>query len=642
LTPSRAPEPPASIVASLTAYIHAEAYARSLPQRGRLETWEETVSRTEQMHLERFARLPAHALAELCWAFELVRCRRVLPAMRSLQYGGAAIKQHPARLYNTWAAHCSFPRVFSQAMYLMMCGGGIGFSVQRQHVARLPAVSATPGARRQTLAVEDSIEGWCRALDALVLSYFQGFTVDFDLSAIRPRGSALRTAGGTAPGPEPFEILEDRARGLLDRARGRRLRPIECYDLLCHIAEAACAGGSTRAAMLCVFSADDEELVTAKTGRWYETAPWRRLSNNSAALLRGQVDRAGFDRLFERAREWGDPGVYFVDDLDVCSNSCVEVGFHPSLVVDAGNLDRLRRHHGALELGDRVSGFQGATLTEINGAVLRTGDDLTEAARAAALLNTVQASYVGFSFLGPVAELLCERDALLGVSITGMMTGAAVALDPSALRRASSEVVRTNARWADLLGIRRAARATLIKPAGKTSLVFGGVSNGIHPYHADRYFLRIRARPHSAVYAAFEQANPHQCARSPSGDGRHAIFPLEAPPRSIVRRQLGALEHLEIIRQTIECWVRPGTAPGSVAGHNVSNTVTVRDGEWDEVRDHLWRHQRTYSGVALLADSGEVQHPDAPLRAVLDDGDEARWREMRARHVAVDYAAVEK
>jgi hypothetical protein len=202
--------------------------------------------------------------------------------------------------------------------------------------------------------------------------------------------------------------------------------------------------------------------------------------------------------------------------------------------------------------------------------------------------------------------------------------------DPPALRRAANEVVRTNARWADLLGIRRAARATLVKPAGKTSLVMGGVCNGIHPYHAERYFLRVRARPGSRAYDAFARANPLQCEA-----GRIAVFPLEAPGRGIVRQRLGALEHLDIIRGVIESWVHP-TGRG-VASHIVSNTVTVRADEWADVRDHLWRQQRVYSGVALLADTGEHDHPGAPLVAVAGPRDALAWREMRARHVPVEY-----
>lgn len=618
-------------------FIHVDRYARHRPELGRYETFAETIARTEEMHLARFEGLPGWAVDEIRWAFDLVRARRVLPAMRSMQYAGAAIAQHNARLYNTWAAHCDYPRIFAEAFYLLMCGSGIGFSVQKQHVTRLPAVAPTSGSRVESV-VADSIEGWAHALHLLVRSYFEGFTVVFDTSALRPRGSPLRTAGGMAPGPDPFYELEDRTRQIFERARGRKLRPIECYDLLCHIAHAAIAGGTGRSAMLCVFSHDDTEMLLAKTGRWHETTPWRRMSNNSAALLRGRSDRDLFASIFRYAKEWGEPGVFWVDDLDVCSNSCVEVGFYPKLTVGPEHQDRLKAHGFLASPGQSVSGFHGATLTEINGARVRSTDDLVEAARAAAIINTLQAAYTSFPFLGPVAELLCERDAMLGVGITGMMARSGVCLDPSAQRLAATEVVRTNRRWAALLGIRPATRTTLIKPAGKTSLVFGCVSNGIHPYHASRYILRVKARPGSTAFERFRAVNPHQCVED-GRDGQFVLFPITAPAGAVTRDDLDALRHLDWIRSTIRHWVEPGAAESDPARHNVSNTVTVRDGEWQDVERYIWKHQGALAGVALIGYQGERDHPKAPLRSVRDREEEEMFEDLLCRHRSVDYAA---
>ena len=619
-------------------FIHADGYARYRPELGRCETMEETIARTEEMHLARFEGHLGAAAAELRWAFELVRSQRVLPAMRSMRYGGAAVAQHHARLYNTWAAHCDYPRVFAEAFYLLMCGSGIGFSVQRQHVGRLPPVAPTAGARVEVV-VADSIEGWAHALHLLVRSYFEGFAVAFDTSLIRPRGAPLHTSGGVAPGPEPFIELEDRVRRLFEGARGRRLRPIECYDALCHVAQAATAGGSGRSAMLCVFSHDDTEMMLAKTGRWYETAPWRRMSNNSSALLRGRSDRAVFATICQYAKEWGDPGVFWVDDLDVCSNSCVEVGFYPKLTVRSENIDRLQRQGLRAAPGQALSGFQGATLSEINGARVRSTADLIEAARAAAIINTFQAAYTTFPFLGPVAELLCERDAMLGVGITGMMACEDICLDPAAQRLAAAEVVRTNRRWAALLGIRPATRTTLIKPAGKTSLVFGCVSNGIHPYHADRYILRVRARPGSTAFERFRAINPHQCAETREG-APVALFPLSAPTGARTRDNLDALRHLEWIRSTNLHWVRAGATGGDPARHNVSNTVTVREDEWHDVQQYLWDHQDVLAGVALMGQQGERDHSDAPLQSIRDSADRSKFEALLCHHRPVDYTAL--
>jgi len=624
---------------SVADFVHQEMYAQALPALGRLETYEETVARSEEMHLAKFPGLPKEAVSELEWAFNLVRQRRVLPAMRSMQYGGPAVFKHNARLYNTWAAHCDYPRVFAEALYLLMCGSGIGFSVQRHHVARLPRVAPTSGSRCQAL-VADSIEGWASALELLVRSYFQGFAVTFDTSAIRPLGAPLGTSFGRAPGPAPFRILEDRFRRVFESARGRCLHPIECYDLFCYAAEAAATGGAGRSAMLCVFSADDTAMLAAKTGRYYETAPWRRMSNNSVALLRGQSDRAKLADIFDRTKEWGEPGVFFVQDLDVCSNSCVEVGFYPKLEVCSEHLARLRPHHPDATAGQVLSGFQGATLTEINGSRLHSAADFIESARAAAIINTLQAAYTSFPFLGPVAELLCERDAMLGVGITGMMARPDICFDPVLQKRAAAEVVRTNQSWAALLGIRTASRTTLIKPSGKTSLILGCVSNGIHPYHARRYFLRLRSRPGSQAFDRFKAYNPHQCTQE-AGSG-YVVFPLESPEGAICRDTLDAVQHLGLIRSTLQSWVVPGCTGAGPATHNVSNTVSVRKEEWPAVQDYIFRHQDILGGVALLGHEGEHQHPQAPLVSVVGAEAMAVWSRLLREHCPVDYAAPEE
>ena len=600
-------------------YVFLHGYARwtfDADGRGEPECFETSVARTEAMHLRRFA----HLRRTIVRAFDAVRAGQVLPAMRSLQYGGAAIERNHVRLYNTWGGLIDEPARFAQALYLMLCGSGIGFSVQPRHVDQLPAVA--PVRQRARHRVEDSIEGWARAVDALVQGRFAGVRVDLDVAAIRPTGSRCVTSGGYAPGPAPLVALAGWAHALFDAAEGRRLQPIEAYDLLCQCAETASAGQYGRSAMLALFSPDDRAMREAKCGDWYLRAPWRRQSNNSAVLLRDQADRGQLRALLQVCREWGDPGVFWTDHPDYTSNSCVECGFDPVLDLDAAQAARLGRRPG-----ERVSGWQGCTLSEINIAALHGPDDLIAAAQAAAVINTLQAAYTDVdAMLGPVSRWLCERDALIGVGLTGMMDHPALAFDPALQTRAATEVRRTNAEIAAAIGIRPAARTTLVKPAGKTSLVLGGTANGIHPRHAPRYLMRLGTKPHHPAYHHFRQRHPEIFVGE--GAQERAVFAVEAPRRATTRDDLTAMDFLGQVRSTLQGWVMPGQVrPGP--SHNVSCTVSVRSDEWGPVEDFLWTQRHLVSGVALMAYHGDVMHPLAPLQELYSGDDWRLWERLR-------------
>lgn len=598
-------------------FILRTGYARWNHHTRSSETFLECLSRVIEMHVRRFPQLES----EIRWAAERVQEGLVLPAMRSLQYGGAAIEHEPIRIYNTWGAHADRPEVFGEALLLLLSGGGIGFSVQRQHVGALPEVA--PVQSELVFRVADSIRGWGDALTQLIVGRYQGVRVQLDLSGLRPSGSQDPISGDYVAGPESLRRLELRVHHLFDQAEGRKLFPIECYDLFCYAADAAVAEHNGRSAMLALFSPDDEDMLLAKTGNWYESHPWRARSNNSAVLIRGQANRSDFDRLFEFCHEWGEPGIYWTDNPDTCSNSCVESGFYPVLTLNREQAEILGRQEG-----ERVSGWQGCTLSEINGAVLKDLNEFKVAARAAAILNTVQAAYTEIEdALGWVSRWLCERDALIGVGITGMADNPAVALNPEYQNQAALVVRQANAEIAEKLGIHVAKRATLVKPAGKTSLLFGGVSPGIHPRHAEKYFMRFVPKKYHPAYHHFKDLYPHLVLGMDHQE--RIVFAIEAPEGALVRDTLSAIDLLNLAKLTLLNWVYPGTLDADPpVRHNVSITVTVGDHEWTEVRDFLWEYQAIFSGVALMGYFGDMKHPLAPLQKLMDAEDYDVWKRL--------------
>ncbi|MFI5338060.1 MAG: ATP cone domain-containing protein, partial [Opitutales bacterium] len=422
----------------LSDYIAISKYARYRRELGRRESFAEAARRVLAMHLEHFKdhlalRLPPpdetspalpgdrRLLTEwlaggtlsdaLYRAFGAVARKRVLPSMRSLQFGGEAILKNHARLFN-----CSFSSVdriefFREYFFLLLAGTGCGFSVQRHHVDRLPGLPVRGEEMELTVihhSVGDTIEGWADALHMLYRSHLERFKVEFNFSAIRPRGSALRTAGGKAPGHLPLKQSLLDVDAILTGASGRKLRPIEVYDICMFTARAVLSGGIRRSATICLFSPDDEEMMAAKTGNWFEKHPQRSASNNSAVLSRAGTDDTVFRRLFSAQKEFGEPGFYLADHPDYGCNPCCEIGLHPVIEGPLSETEtaRLRAlgYEGALDAGTRLSGWQMCNLSTINGAALQTVDDFLVACIQAAVIGTVQAAYTDIPYLGPVTR----------------------------------------------------------------------------------------------------------------------------------------------------------------------------------------------------------------------------------------------
>jgi ribonucleoside-diphosphate reductase alpha chain len=402
-------------VKALQDYTFTSKYARYLPESKRRETWNEAIDRVRDMHIRRYPEIKE----EITWAFEQSRQKRVLGSQRALQFGGSAIEKKHSRIFNCIASYCDRQRFFQEALWLLLSGCGVGFSVQKHHIAKLPAFSKKWVGRldmpdSRTHVIVDSIEGWADSVGVLLSSFFgggdfpeyEGFEVLFDYSQIRPEGAALGSSSGKAPGPKPLQRALDKAKDLIMSriASGHeRLKTIDAYDIVMHLSDAVLSGGVRRSATICLFSPDDEEMATAKIGNWFIDNPQRGRSNNSALLLRDKTTKEEFEKLMGYVREFGEPGFVWSDSTELVVNPCVEIGLYP---VD-------------VETGE--SGWEACNLCEINGKKCKTPEDFEIACRAAAIIGTCQAGYSDLQYLGPVSKRIIEKEALLGVSITGMM-----------------------------------------------------------------------------------------------------------------------------------------------------------------------------------------------------------------------------
>ena len=649
-------------------FIAISRYARYSSDLRRRETWGEAVDRVRDMHLAHYAdaSLGDAALAALSAgdvtsdelsrigrlgrlheairaAFTAASRREVLPSMRSLQFGGEAILKKHARIYNCAFTYIDRLEAFRETLYLLLCGCGVGFSVQKMHVDKLPALAPLRfNAPVSTFLVPDTIEGWADALDQLMQAAVEGRRVIFDYSAVRPAGAPLKTSGGKAPGPEPLFHSLTRIEHIVQRAAGRRLRSIEAYDILMWAAKAVLSGGVRRSATICLFSSDDEEMIAAKTGNWFQDNPQRTASNNSAVIVRAHATRAQFDKLFEAQKQFGEPGFYFVEDPEYGANPCVEIGLHPRLKLDAAAIARLRElgHSGELREGDTLSGVQFCNLTTVSAASSETPARFYELCAHAAIIGTLQAGYTNFNYLSAVSRVITEREALLGVSICGVLDRPDVLLDPEVLRTGATVVKVINAVVARALGINPAARTTCVKPEGTASLLLG-TSSGLHPHHSLRYFRRVQTNVYDPIFQHFKRANPHMVEPSVYDlNGRTEVitFPVEGPAFGIYRDDLSAVKHLEYVRLVQLHWVQAGRrhekfSPG--LHHNVSCTISVRGDEWPKVGEFIWENRQHFTGVALLQDQGDKAYAQAPRESLSTREDIAKWNSLT--YQPVDY-----
>lgn len=623
----------------ISKFVFAGKYAQYREDLKRRETWDEAVERVEAMHLRKFAHLDPDQIEGIRQAFDLVREKRVGPSMRSMQFGGKAIEAKNERIFNCSVRHVDSIRSFAEIFYLLLCGSGVGLGLTRKYLNRLPNLvnqNDKTGAVI-TYVIEDTIEGWADSIEALLNCYFvnnaySGRKIVFDYSKIRPAGTPLKTSGGKAPGHEGLKAAHIKVKALLDNIIEEklqtRLRTIDAYDIVMHTADAVLSGGVRRSATSVMFSKEDREMINAKTGDWFETNPQRGRSNNSVVLLRDKVTREEFDSIYERTKEWGEPGFVWADHEDVLFNPCFEVSFLP--VTEDG-----------------VAAVQFCNLTTINGAKMNTEEDYYAAAEAAAIIGTLQASYTNFPYLSNAARELTEAEALLGVSITAMFENPDVLLNPEFQRNAARIVVETNKKWADIIGIKQAARATVIKPEGTSSLAFGTMASGIHGAHAPIMFRRIQANKLDNVYRHFKAHNPLLCEESVWSANKTddvITFPIRVKEGSIFKGDITALEHLDIIKSTQENWVLSGRAPHSRKDlcHNVSCTIAVQEHEWDDVASYLYENRQFFTAVSLISASGDKAYAQAPNEAVVTAEDAEKFRDYIKSFIPVDYSWMEE
>jgi ribonucleoside-triphosphate reductase len=569
-------------------------YAKYIPELKRRETWNELVDRNMAMHIKKYPKLEV----DIRKAYSYVFAKQILPSMRSLQFAGKPIEISPNRLYN-----CSYLPVdsldaFNEIMFLLLSGCGVGYSVQQHHIKQLPFLMKPFRGRSRRFVIGDSIEGWSDAVKVLIRSYLgekRASRIVFDYTDIRPKGARLVTSGGKAPGPQPLKECLIKVEGILEsKDDGSTLTSLEVHDIICHIADAVLAGGIRRAALISLFTATDDDMISCKSGNWWETNPQRGRSNNSAVLMRHKITKEFFMDLWKRVElsGAGEPGIYLNNDKDWGTNPCCEIALRP---------------------------FQFCNLCEVNVSNIKDQDDLNNRVKAAAFIGTLQAGYTDFHYLREIWKETTEKDALIGVSMTGIGSAAVLQMD---MKAAANIVTKENARVAKLIGINSSARCTTVKPAGTTSLVLG-TSSGIHAWHNDYYVRRMRVGKNEAIYNYLidnhneliedEYFRPHDTAV--------ISIPQKAPDGSILRTE-SPFDTLERVKRVAQEWIRPGHRRGSNT-HNVSATISLKENEWKKAGDWMWENREYYNGLSVLPYDGGT-YTQAPF----EDIDEAKYNKM--------------
>ncbi len=669
----------------LANFIFTSKYSRYNEKLNRRETWSEAVKRLEKMHLEHFKFLSREDLEEIKESLKLVDDKYVMPSMRALQFGGPAILAHNARCFNCATRHVDSIRAFAEIFYLLLCGCGVGIGVGKKFTSRLPNLVSAEDKTGTVISyiVQDTIEGWADSLEALLNCYmkntaYTGRKIVFDYSRIRKKGAILKTGGGKAPGFLGLKNCHQKIKALLDSIiedkEQTRLKSVDIYDVLMHSADAVLSGGVRRSATSIVFDRDDVDMLNAKTNfkvqkkfkfhkdddtnlyygkvivnskkfevelkqweydllekegtiSWTHIEPQRARSNNSVLLIRDEVTKEEFTDIINITRQWGEPGFVFADNPDQLFNPCFEISFIP--VTDSG-----------------VCGVQFCNLTSINGGKIKTLEQWKMCVKAATIIGTLQAAYTNFPYLSNAAKELTEDEALLGVSMTGIMDSPELLLNPELQSQMAEYILEVNQEWAKKLGINPAARTTCVKPEGTGSLVFMAAS-GIHARHAHKYFRRVQCNKLDNVYRYFKKHNPHMCEESIWSANKTddiIAFPLEVSEESMVSEDLSALKHLEYILSTQKNWVSKGTSVFNKKPlkHNVSCTVTCKDDEWDSAIHYIYKHRHDFAAVSLISHTGDKDYAQAPNEKISTLEDEAKFQGYLKDYLTIDYTKLKE
>ena len=593
-------------------YIYVSKYAKYLPQQKTRENWRQTVDRLRSMMLTKYAY--AKIDDEINFAYDCMYKKRVLGSQRLLQFGGEPVLRRNARCFNCWYSPCDRLRFFSEAIWILLMGGGTGYSVQRHHVENFQLFTKKRHTAKKKYSISDDSEGWGDAVGILLSSYFENplfedyynCNIVFNYDKIRPRGSILSSSNGLAPGPDPLRKAIEKIRQLLEYicVKQRKLEPINCYDILCHCSDCVLSGGVRRSSSICLFSHDDQEMLEAKTGNWQTDNPQRARSNNSVMLLRDETSFEQFNKIIQLNKNWGEPGIYWCDNLEHGTNPCSEVGLYA--YDEDGN-----------------SSWQPCNLSTINGGDVKDKEDFYQRCKAASILGTLQSAFTNLDYLGPIAKKIAEREALIGVSITGTMNTPDITLDPQIQRKGASIVKQTNKTIAKKLGINQAARTCCLKPEGSSSLLCK-TSSGLHPHHARRYIRRVQNNIDEQPYQHFKKNNPQATEKSvwnTNSLDENILFPIEVPDGIKTKNDLSAIEMLEIVKSTQQNWVNGGRnkelCVKPYLSHSVSNTIIIKPQEWDSVIQYVYKNRKHLAGISLISASGDLDYDQAPCVSVL-------------------------
>lgn len=600
-------------------YIFVSKYARTV--NGKKETWDESIDRVMRMHRKHLANdmaIPESAWGvlskEMSFAEKLYRNQVILGAQRALQYGGNTLLKHHARNYNCAGSYANRISFFQELMYLLLCGSGTGYSVQKVHVNQLPKMKGVDMSKQTTYVIDDSIEGWSHAVNALIESHYFGLPeVVFDSSRVRPKGAFI-TGGFRAPGPEPLMKCLSKMGKVLGKIRGRKATPFEVHRLACLIADAVISGGIRRSALLCQFDADDREMLTCKTGGWFSEFPELARANNSAIIL-PSTPKEVYENIFSSIKQFGEPGIIFSFHPDIVYNPCVEVSGYPQIEIN----------------GEIQYGWFFCNLTEINGSKIKTKEEFFDACRGASVLGTIQASYTSFKVLTKASRLIAERDALIGVGITGMCENPEILFNPEIQDEGARLVQKTNVKMAGIIGINPAARCTVVKPSGNSSQLLGCTSSGIHKFPFKRFIRNIQAANTEQALRYVKEINPMMVKPSVYDKEVESVisFPVELDDNVLTSEYSSAVDFLEMVKMTKAHWIENGTnfdhqfykkhPKFAKMRMNVSNTCMVKDDEWDEVKEYVWNNRDVFSGISFLPKGGDLLYPQAPYTSVLDE-----------------------
>ena len=582
-------------------YVFLSKYSQR-KENGILENWNETVDRIYGMHevklkeLGLFNDLTKKALNK---AKEFEYNKVILSSQRGRQFASSnkysGILKHEAKMYNCSSTFIDRPKVFSEIMYLLLCGCGVGYSLHKEYIEKLPEVKEHTFSS-VLFTIPDSIEGWADAIYHLMNGWFGGYQVNFNYSEIRPEGSLI-DGKFVAPGAKPLHDAIVKINEIMQGAIGRKLQSIEIHDICCHIASAVVSGGVRRSAMIAMFDRDDELMLKCKTGNWWEENPQRAFANNSILTLQDEnISYEEIKKTLSVVRQFGEPGFINVPSYDYVVNPCGEIVMKPTIDI---------RENGKLV---HETGFAFCNLVEINNKAIEDKEMFYEACESASFIATVQSLYIDFKYLGRASKLIAERDRAIGVSITGFYENNN--LNKYVLEVGAKLVTIKNGMWATLFGISRSACCTTVKPSGNASCILGLTCSGIHPAHDHKYLRRIRIKTYSPEYIALKDTPMVKYLR---GDEAVITFPIESGSSVKTKDEVFAVEHLKDIAMVKHFWINKGSVVKHMS-NNVSSTVEVKENEWDEVAAVYYMNRHLFTGVTFLPSFGDAVYDNAPFQ----------------------------